>query len=369
MTRRLVFIGFILILVLPARGQEDKEHLFVTDTVRKDKKVQVIGLPLLFYTPETSFGGGGGGQLFFHNQRNMYNNRVSNLFVAAIYTANQQVSLNLIPQFYFFQGTMYLEGNFIYKIYPTSFWGTGGNTPDENLEEYNMKTLSMRISLVNRIPPYLNFGFEYQYENHVMAEVLEGGILDSGEVPGSQGARTSGMSFVLDFDSRDNIYSTLGGAYLTFKGGFSAKTFGATHAFNNYLIDLRKYFVLGGKHTLALQAYLESTAGDVPFQSMAWLGGPEKNRGYFNGRYMDRNYLLVQSEFRWRIFARLHANVFAALGQVSGEVDELFRYPKFSGGAGIRFRPLKSNPTLLRFDFGLNQYGGTGIYFGVNEVF
>ena len=34
-----------------------------------------------------------------------------------------------------------------------------------------------------------------------------------------------------------------------------------------------------------------------------------------------------------------------------------------------RFQPLKSNPTLLRFDFGVNQYGDTGIYFGVNEVF
>jgi hypothetical protein len=369
MTKRLVFIALIFILSVSVHGQEDKEHLFQTDTVQMHKNVQIIGLPLVFYTPETSFGGGGGAQLFFHNQRNLFNNRVSNLFAAAIYTANKQLSINLIPQFYFFNGTMYLEGDFVYKIYPNSFWGIGGDTPEDALETYNMETFSIRASLVNRIPPYLNFGFEYLFENHVMLEVKEGGMMDSGEVLGSDGARISGLSFVLDFDSRDNIYSTLGGAFLTFKGGFSAKSFGASYAYNKYLIDLRKYFILAGKHTLAVQAYLESATGTVPFQSMAWLGGPERNRGYFNGRYMNNAYLLVQAEMRWRIWSRLHINAFAALGQVSGEVDDLFNSGKFSGGAGLRFQALKSNPTLLRFDFGINQYGGTGIYFGVNEVF
>jgi len=168
-------------------------------------------------------------------------------------------------------------------------------------------------------------------------------------------------------DTRDNIYSTLGGSYLTFKGGFSAKTFGASHAYNKYLIDLRKYFVIGGKHTLATQAYLESVAGDVPFQSLSWLGGPNRNRGYFNGRYMDRIYSLFQAEMRWRVWSRLHVNGFAAIGQVSD--GRFWAYPKISGGVGLRYRVLKSNPTLIRFDFGVNQYGGTGIYFGVNEVF
>ena len=369
MTRRIAWILLLLVVGTLSWGQEDEEHLFRTDTMQVNKKVQIIGLPLLFYTPETSFGGGGGMQMFFNNQRNLYNDRVSNLFATALYTANKQLSINLIPQFYFFDGTMYLEGNILYRIYPNSFWGVGGNTPEEAEERYNMETFSVRIALVNRIPPALNFGFEYQYENHVMLEVLEGGLLDSAGVEGADGARTSGLSFVLNVDTRDNIYSTLGGIFLSFKGGFSAKTFGATHAYNRYLIDLRKYFVIGGKHTLATQAYLQSVAGDVPFQSMSLLGGPERNRGYFKGRYQDRIYSVFQAEMRMRIWSRLHINGFVAVGQVTGGENPMFMYPKFSGGAGLRFQPLKSNPTLIRFDFGVNQYGGTGIYFGVNEVF
>jgi outer membrane protein assembly factor BamA len=199
--------------------------------------------------------------------------------------------------------------------------------------------------------------------------VEEGGMLDSELIPGSGGAKITGLGFVLNFDNRDNVYSSIRGNYLIFKGGFSSRNFGADFIYNWYLIDLRKYLNFGNKHTLALQAYLQSSTGDVPFQCMSSLGGPELNRGYFKGRYMDKNYLVIQTEARLRFLSRLSLNVFASLGQVSEDFVHIFTYPKFSGGAGLRFQPLKSNPTILRMDFGITQYGDTGIYFGVNEAF
>ena len=121
---------------------------------------------------------------------------------------------------------MYLEGEFLYKIFPNSFWGVGGNTPETAMERYNMETITVRAALLNRIPPYLNFGFEYLFEYHKMLEILEGGLLDSTMIPGAKGARTSGLAFVLNYDDRDNVYSPLGGQYLIFKGGFPVKTLG-----------------------------------------------------------------------------------------------------------------------------------------------
>ncbi len=75
-----------------------------------------------------------------------------------------------------------------------------------------------------RIPPYLNFGFEYLFEYHRMLEVKEGGLLDDSSIDGSEGARISGLSFVLNYDDRDNVYSPLGGQYLIFKGDYPAGT-------------------------------------------------------------------------------------------------------------------------------------------------
>ncbi len=369
MIRRIIPVILILSLAGKSMCQEDKEHLFQTDTLRASKRVQFLGLPVVFYTPETSFGGGGGLQLFFHNQRSEYNERVSNIFTSLIFTAEKQLLFNAVPQIYLFKGKMFLEGDFLYKLYPNSFWGVGGNTPESAHERYNMETVSVRAALLNRIPPYLNFGFEYQFEYHEMLEVQEGGLLDTALIAGSEGATTSGLSFVLNYDDRDNVYSPLSGNYLIFKGGFSSKTFGASYSYNRYLIDLRKYIILAGKHTLAVQAYTQIATGDVPFQSMSWLGGPERNRGFFKGRYIDNTYLLLQTEMRWRLLPRLHLNIFASLGQVSKTFRVLYAYPKFSGGGGLRFQMLKTNPTLIRMDFGINQYGDTGLYFGVNEAF
>jgi outer membrane protein assembly factor BamA len=264
---------------------------------------------------------------------------------------------------------MYLEGDILYKIFPNSFWGVGSNTAEDALEKYNMETITLRLALLNRIPPNVNFGFEYNFENHIMLEVQEGGLLDTNLIEGSEGSRSSGLSFVFNFDDRDNVYSPISGNYLIFKGGFSSKSFGGTHSYNRYTIDMRKYFVLFGKHTLAAQLYYISNFGDVPFQSTAWLGGPERNRGYFRGRYMDKHYFLMQTELRIRPWKRLQFNVFFSYGEVASSPGNLFTYPKLSYGGGLRFQLIKSNPTLIRIDFGINQYSGTGLYFGVNEAF
>ena len=153
------------------------------------------------------------------------------------------------------------------------------------------------------------------------------------------------------------------------KAGFSSKVIGATHSYNKYIIDLRKYFPIGEVSVLAAQIYLESSYGDVPFQTMAWLGGGEKTRGYFRGRFIDRNMYAIQAEYRNRFHKRWEFTFFISVGEVARLPLEYFNSIKYSLGGGMRFQILKSNPTLLRLDFGLGRNGNSGIYFGVNEAF
>ena len=144
---RCFFILFaILLLSENVLAQEDKEQLFQTDTISVTKRVKVLGLPVVFYTPETSFGVGGGLQLFFPNQNSQYNKRISNIFSTVIYTANKQLSVNVIPQLYLFDGKMFLEGNFVYKIYPNSFWGVGSNMPESNRNSFSAPRRTSRPS-------------------------------------------------------------------------------------------------------------------------------------------------------------------------------------------------------------------------------
>ncbi len=347
---------------------QEEESFLRTDTLGK-KKIQVIALPIIFFTPETSFGFGAGTQLFFLSQSNIYNSRLSNIFIDAIYTTENQLIIDAKPQLFFEKGDYYLDGAFKYKVFPNSFWGIGNNTPEINEERYNMRTILIKAAFLKRLPPNLNFGFEYKWEDNKMLEVEEGGQLDSTAIAGSEGSRFSGLAFIFNLDNRDNIYSPQKGNFLQLQAGFSSQVFGASHSFNEYVIDLRKYFGFGKKSILAAQLYFDNNFGDLPFQSMAWFGGGQRGRGYFNGRFIDLHMYVAQVEYRLRFLPRWAVNAFFSTGEVADLPGNYFRDPKRSFGGGIRFQIKKDNPTLLRLDIGIGEDGNTGVYFGVNEAF
>lgn len=360
---------FFVFLTLNLAGQQKEATKIETDTINIRKKIQIIGVPLVFYTPETSFGFGAGAQIFFLNKTNIYNSRLSNVFVSAIYTAKKQLMFEARPQIYFNAGNLFLDGYFKYRLFPNSFWGIGNYAYEDALEEYNMKSYEITAALLKRLPPTLNFGLEYKYENHTMLEVAEGGLLASGDITGSEGGVISGLSIVFNLDSRDNVNSTVKGALIQMKSGFSSRVFGASYSFNKYTLDLRKYFKHLTNNTFAMQFYGESTYGNVPFQSMAWLGGGEKMRGYFKGRYMDKSMYVLQAEYRARFHPRWTAAGFGAIGEVADFPLSFFENPKISFGGGMRFKILKNNSTVVRFDIGFDKNGNNGLYFGINEAF
>jgi len=360
----LILLGIACVI----SAQNDKSGAALFDTI-SSKKVQIVALPLVFYTPETNFGFGVGGQIYLLNQSNIYNARLSNIFVSAVYTLNKQFFFEVKPQLYFGKGDYFLDMAFKYKIFPNSFWGIGNSTPEENLEKYSTTSTELSVSFLKRLPPALNFGLEYIFEKYDMTEVQEGGILETGEVLGSDGAIVSGPGFVFNLDNRDDISSPFSGSYMQMKARVSSENMGATSNFNQYIFDLRTYRPLGGKSVLAIQVYIESNFGDVPFQAMAWFGGGERGRGYFNGRYIDNHQYVVQAEYRLRFHKRWILAGFVLFGEVADLPSNFFDNIHTSVGGGIRFQIIKSQSTLVRLDMGFGQDGNSGIYFGVNEAF
>jgi hypothetical protein len=70
-------------------------------------------------------------------------------------------------------------------------------------------------------------------------------------------------------------------------------------------------------------------------------------------------------------FAQKGAAAFILTGNVGHDEagQGLFDDFKSSFGFGPRFFIYKDKRTLLRLDFGFNNEGGSGIYFGINEAF
>ena len=167
--KRILFFAIILSLFhLFCYGQDMNKQAIKIDTLGKEKKIQVMALPVVFYTPETEFGVGGGALFFFKNMKDVINLRESSLLITGIYTSKKQLIINIKPEFYLIKGRLYIDADFKYKLFPNSFWGIGNNMPDSLRESYNMKTFYVHIALLKRISGATRFGLEYIYEKHII---------------------------------------------------------------------------------------------------------------------------------------------------------------------------------------------------------
>ncbi len=368
MTWRVLLFLLVTALSFNADGQSEGP-VNAIDTIGEQKAVKIIGLPFAFYTPETSLGFGGGAQLFFTNKSNIYNSRLSNILISAVYTLNKQLLIDVKPQIYFGKGDYFLDIAYKYQVFPNSFWGIGNSTPDSNRESFDMTSSVLRVAFLRRMTNNLNFGFEVTSEIHNITEVQEDGILESGEVPGSDGASIQGLGVVFNIDSRNLVESPTSGYFAELNANFSSKLLGADYTYNKFILDARHYRKLGDRSTLALQVYFEGNFGEVPFQSKSTYGGGERARGYFRGRFIDNNQYVVQAEYRWRFKPRWIAAAFALVGEVADLPRGFFSELKPAVGGGVRFQLVKSANTLLRFDIGIGKDGNSGFYFGVNEAF
>ncbi len=371
MKKLAIAIYVLMVFPLCVVGQGREEGFIKTDTIGKQKKIKLIAIPIAFYTPETQFGVGGGGQLFLLNNTNKYNQRLSNILFSGIYTTAGQIMFNVTPQVYLGKGDYFIDADYLFEIYPNSFWGIGPETPEENEEFYDQTTHKLKLSFLKRLPPDLNFGFTYNFANHQVTEVQEGGLLAEGTILGADRTVISGLGAEFNLDTRTNTSSPTDGQLFEIGAHFSSKILGATHSFNKFTLDLRNYEPLGERSTLATQVYIENNYGDVPFQGMAFFGGSSSARGYFYGRFLDKNMYVIQAEYRYRLKPRWSLAAFGLVGSVAGDATDLLKFnsvkPGF--GAGVRFKILKEQNTWLRLDIGSGKDGQNGIYFGVNEAF
>jgi hypothetical protein len=107
-------------------------------------------------------------------------------------------------------------------------------------------------------------------------------------------------------------------------------------------VDARRYLPLGGAQVLAVQGVFKTVRGDCPFQVLPMFGGLNLLRGYYDGRYRDRNMLAVQAEYRRPLWGRFGLCGFAGAAQVQAKAS-LLSLDGFHAAAGVGLR-YKFNP-------------------------
>jgi len=362
---RLAFLALLLAVALSPRAAAAQE----TAVERDPHRTRLIGLPFVYYTPETKVAFGAGGVLSFRAGRDKEEARTSSVWAYAGYNLARQFNVLLKPEIYLKANGLILSGAFRYERAPQKFYGVGNDTPSSDVESFTPRIFAIQVGVKRRVLGGLFGGLQFDFERMTMEKVETGGILDAGDIVGSRGGQLAGMGVSLDWDTRDAVLFPRRGAFLQLSADVYGPIAGSDFTFRRVKLDLRHYQTLGIDRVLALQAYLLSTGGEVPFHKLALLGGESLLRGYYRGRFRDKGMILVQVEYRALVTKRIGVAGFAGLADIFPGFGDLGRGDlKFSVGSGLRYVLDKNEGTTLRLDLAWGR-ASFGLYITAQEAF
>ncbi|SHM40709.1 Surface antigen [Cyclobacterium lianum] len=380
-TIHLFVLALMQVSILPAAAQilQDSDSIPQNETrsidrlfVLADQVVDVLStdtwtfIPAVTYSPETSLGIGGRALRIFRTGEGLpADTRPSSLPLTFLYTLKHQLILTGELELWMKENRSFLHSRVIVSDYPFQFSGIGNEImPAEN---YATRYLYFHLYYEKRIGRGIYLGPRYEFRIDDIYGKSPGGLLEAGNIPGSEGPRLSGLGLALNVDRRDNIFQPGSGVYHQLTWMKFHSFFGSNFDFNQWVLDLRKYWSLGSGHIFVGQARFSFTQGNAPFQHLSMWGGSDLMRGYFEGRYRDKHAMVYQAEWRFPVYRNLGMVAFGSAGQVG---DELAAFGvnsnlRFAGGLGFRYR-LNEEGLNLRIDFAFGDQ--PAFYFGLNEV-
>ncbi len=357
----ILVISFVWTPVVLARqaALNDKDTVWTSQS-------RIYPLPILFYTPETGIAGGAAALYLIRDSASI---RPSNIIGEAIYTERKQVILELDGDLYFQSGTYRLLSSIVFQKFPNKFFGIGNFTALSDEESYTPESFLVRAVLYRKVFSRFNVGPLLRYESMTMREVNPSGLLAPGTIVGSKGSKLSGLGIVANWDSRDNTFAASSGGFYQLTGLFYGRSYGSDYNYSDILIDTRNFFEVIPTQVLAIQAVAEFIDGSVPFQNLVKFGGQNIIRGYFDGRYRDKNGIALQAEYHIPVWWRLGIVGFAGTAQVSDNIGH-FAMSRFwfAGGLGLRFFWNPKERISLRLDYGIGN-NSSGMYITVTEAF
>jgi len=130
--------------------------------------------------------------------------------------------------------------------------------------------------------------------------------------------------------------------------------------FNESGATAEGYIPLGKPRTLALRLLSEfrsaRNGGRVPFYHLPFLGGSSTMRGFREFRFYDNAALLINLEYRYRVWKALDLVVFHDNGQVAPRGAD-FTWERFRGGFGGGMRVKGKKGATLQFFVGRSSEG------------
>lgn len=258
-----------------------------------------------------------------------------------------------------------------YKMYlysfPTLFYGTGyeAGLDKEHKSSYKRFQSRMQVTFLIRLAHAFFAGPQLSWD------YVHGTKAERPEYWDGQDMTISSFSpgLTLSYDTRDNLTAPYKGLYINFNQRFFLKGLGnGRYHFNSSELTVNGYTPLWEGAVLAAQAHgLFNYGGEVPWFQMAMVGGNSSMRGYYEGRYRDKNMIDAQVELRQHIWKRHGVVVWCGAANIFPELKAL-RIQKTLPNFGLGYRWEFKKRVNIRLDYGFGKHI-SGFLFNINEAF
>lgn len=295
--------------------------------------------------------------------------RVSELALIGALTSQGDNVLRAEPTMYFQDGAYQLDAKLEVARRSGSYFGMGNDAALAAEEQYRRFRVMSQAGISRRVldDVYLGLAWDAYWSSEL--ETDAGGMLSSGQVPGTEGGFVAGLGLVARRDTRNRGYAPSSGSLVELGAYVYDPALGSDYRFASLQADARTYLEVAPEHVVALHARGDFRAGAPPFDRLPTAGGSKLLRGIRSGRFRDHQFLGAQVEYRSPMLWRVGGVLFAATGRVAQILAELAAPGwKLAGGGGLRFAVKRSDRVNVRLDAGFTD-DGYEIYVDIREAF
>lgn len=370
-------ITILIITAAEVSAQKKFIKRYLSDKTDSSRRASFMPVPIFRYSQEIGAEFGLGALYSTYIDRKDSSNRSSNFSGVATISTKGQYNFSLKSDIWTKGNDYHLISEFRFKRMPFNFYGLGNETLEANSDRLIQRQSRVMFEAEKRLLPHAYTGLSLGFENYNFKDEVAGGIFTTDQsLIHKGGGNVAYIGISQSYDTRNsNNYPTKG-----FLGRVTyqyAPDFWGGESFTGSVIkaNVRNFWPLSKKFVLGVNALFHTVQGkNTPFYLLPQMGNDEMMRGYYTGRYRDRNLLAGQAELRYRYNNRFGAVVFAGTGQVFGNGDFSAKNFKPSYGAGGRyfFDPEKGLSVRLDYAVGekrVNEKRQSGFYITLAEAF
>ncbi|BET79384.1 Outer membrane translocation and assembly moduleTamA [Edwardsiella anguillarum] len=355
--------------LLPTRAQIDEwlGHLGGDDRFDPDKGIDWGVLPGPFFNPELGLGIGAAVAGLYRPDPSDTTSQNSSITLSGYLSSTGAFGLG-VRSYSFFdhdRWRIFVTGGI--SDTPTYYWGQGfrAGADDDGRQKYTAQSLRLQPEVLYRIASQTYLGVGWSLSAMHAADVKQTDRL--AQIRDGRTVFSSGPSLSLQYDSRDFVPNPRRGMLASLRYTHYTPETGSDTRFDNLTTRFSTYHALDETRVLAWEIDGEFTQGMVPWNMLPSLGGDQRMRGYYQGRYRDRNLISSQLEYRQKLSWRHGVVAWAGAGTMGPNVRELGS-SRWLPTVGVGYRFAFKPGINIRLDYGIGR-GSSGFYFQVGEAF